>query len=210
MVTQYIFLICSIIISVIIGAIPTGFIVGKLKGIDIRKVGSGNIGATNTLRALGIKAGIIVLLIDVFKSYITLFVMNLLISKYFDLYIINKNIFVLIIGFAVIFGNTFNPFLKFKGGKGVATSLGVFLFLNPLIIFITLFLFLIVVSTTGFVSLGSILSVIFVFFLSFFIKPDLYFSIFTFFVAYIIIFKHRENIKRLIKKEENKISFKKK
>lgn len=208
MITQILFIFLFLIISFFIGAIPTGFIIGKIKGIDIRKEGSGNIGATNTLRVLGPIYGILVLFIDVFKSFMTLFIIDFL-SKEKILLFNNNEYLIFIFAIFILLGNVFNPFLKFKGGKGVATTVGIFLFLNPIIIGLSFLFFILIVILTRYVSLGSIFSSLFALVLSLFITNNIYFQIFTFFVFLIILIRHKENIKRLIKGNENKIKFKK-
>jgi len=206
---KIIFLISGIIVSYFIGAIPTGFIFGKIMGKDIRNEGSGNIGATNVLRVLGTVPGIIVLIIDSGKAFLTLFFLK---GIYFSLsnnFNFSSTIIFIILGLSILLGNIFNPFLKFKGGKGVAASVGVLLFFNPILVLCSLIIFLIITALTKYVSLGSTIAALCAVLLSFFIEFDPVFSVFIFFLASFIIYKHRSNIKRLLNRTENKINFKK-
>ncbi|TGK05295.1 glycerol-3-phosphate 1-O-acyltransferase [Leptospira langatensis] len=135
--------------SFLIGAIPFGFLAAKLYGIDIREKGSGNIGATNVTRLLGWKVGLPVLLLDILKGATPPLAVLLLFGE-------SQQILVLCSGVAAVLGHMFSPFLRFKGGKGVATSFGVFAVLAPGPILITLIVFLSLRKIFGFVSIGSI------------------------------------------------------
>ena len=139
---------CLIILSYFFGAIPSGVWIGKIfKNIDVRDYGSKNSGATNSYRVLGAKLGIAVLIIDVLKGFIPLYIASKFNLAYNDL---------VILGLVAILAHTFSCFISFKGGKGVATSLGVFLFLAPVITLILLVIFILVVYFTKYISLGSI------------------------------------------------------
>ncbi|MEA1973478.1 MAG: glycerol-3-phosphate 1-O-acyltransferase PlsY [Candidatus Cloacimonadota bacterium] len=199
--------------SYLIGSIPTSFIFGKLvKGIDIRDFGSGNVGATNALRVLGTKIGIITLIIDIAKGFITVFLGKIVLEKFG----ISNNIELLTISiaFAAIIGHIFTIYLKFKGGKGVATSAGVFIALTPIPILFALIIFLVTVVITRYVSLGSILGAISLFIVELIINIQMgfsqkYYLAFVSLVALFIVIKHKANIGRLLAGNENKISFKK-
>lgn len=205
---MYLLLSISIIVSYLIGSIPFAYIYGKVfKGIDIRNYGSGNVGATNVLRILGTKAGVIVLLLDIFKGFLPVFiVMNFTNwSLYFPWLPV-------LVGISSILGHTFTLFLAFKGGKGVASTAGVFLALDPISFIAALFLFIIVVAFSKYVSLGSIFASLFLLVTQYMIfdKSNPYIFYFTLLISLFIIYKHKSNIVRLIKGNENKISFKKK
>ncbi|HPC38068.1 MAG TPA: glycerol-3-phosphate 1-O-acyltransferase PlsY [Exilispira sp.] len=209
-----VFIIIYLIISFLIGAIPTGLIIGKIKKIDIRAQGSKNIGATNVTRALGPFFGILTLIIDSTKAFLPLFLLNP-ISNHFNLNLSSLNIELLnielwkgLIALAILCGNTFNPFLRFKGGKGVATGLGIMLYLNPYGVLISFIIFLIVVIITRYISLGSILAVLAIIISSFFFLKSFYIIIAIFLIGFIVILRHKENIKRLLNSTENKFSFK--
>lgn len=202
-----------LIISYLIGSFPTAIIAGRLlKNIDIREHGSGNAGATNVLRVLGWKTGILVLLIDMFKGFVPVFWLAGIIHQSPD-YLIYYQI---LAGFAAIAGHIWTVFAGFKGGKGVGTSAGVFLGLAPLPLLIALSAFIVIVSLTRYVSLGSLLSAV-VFLIVLFMQKYIFhisiadILIYLAIIAVILIwYAHRENIKRLLAGSENKISFEKK
>ena len=193
-----------IVATYLIGSIPTSYIMGKtLKGIDIRKFGSGNVGATNALRVLGTKIGIITLLFDIAKGAVPI-----IIAKHFGF----EGITLVIIAFATILGHIFTIFLKFKGGKGVATSAGVFGALAPIPLAIAFLTFIIIVGLTRYISLGSILAAFVLTISELIINwksefENLEILIFISVVAMLIIIRHKDNIKRLKNRNENKISF---
>ena len=196
----------SFVFAYLLGSIPTSYLMAKLvKGIDIRDYGSGNVGATNALRVLGTKIGIITLLIDIGKGFIAIQIGKLLIPE-------PINLFLIITGLFAIIGHIFTIFLKFKGGKGVATSTGVFIALSPLPVAIALVIFVITVWISKYVSLGSILAAL-VFFLVELIEnlkngfADVELLIFIFLVMIFIFIRHKSNIKRIIDGNENRISF---
>ncbi len=195
-------LIVLFILAYFSGSLPNGVFVGKgFKGIDIREHGSNNSGATNAFRVLGAKFGILVLVLDALKGFLPLYIGALLGLR--------GNALVLL-GVTAVIGHTFSPFLNFKGGKGVATSLGIFLYLAPIPMLITLLAFFVIVSITKFVSLGSIISSVLLPTLIFFMPVNSYVSESNgvFYISAIlgsyIIFKHRANIKRLLNGTENK------
>jgi glycerol-3-phosphate acyltransferase PlsY len=190
-----------------VGSIPTSYILGKkIKKIDIREHGSGNVGATNALRVLGTKYGIIALILDMAKGAIPVFI-----GKYFAF----SDPWLIIIALTAILGHIFTIFLNFKGGKGVATSAGVFIALAPLSVGIALVVFIITVWLTRFVSLGSILAAITLFISELIINIQNGFQakeilVLVFVISVFIIVKHKSNIQRLLAGNENKLSFKKK
>ena len=195
-----------LLISFLIGGIPTGYILVKLKeGKDIRTMGSGNIGFTNVLRISGPLLGVIVLIIDVGKAFLTVYLFSNLMS--------NIELFRLLFGLSVIFGNLFSPYLKFKGGKGVATGLGVAIAISPYAVIVALVFFLIVLFIWRYVSLGS-MTAAFLFMISnifLYLKfGDIYRLTFSILLFVAVILSHRENISRLLKGTENKIGKRKK
>lgn len=202
-----------IIIAYLIGSFPTGYLFVKLiKGQDIRQKGSGNTGATNTMRVLGVKLALLVLAIDILKGVAAIKIGAIL----FKFYHVNDLVFYSsFIGLAVILGHIFSVFLRFKGGKGVATAAGVFIVLTPLPSAIAFVTFILVTILTKYVSLGSIFAVIML------ILSELYLNIigqFTdisnlfliFIIGSFVIYKHKDNIKRLSEGRENQLSFKRK
>ena len=193
------------IIAYLLGSINTSIIVGKkMAGVDIRKSGSGNAGATNALRTLGKKAGAIVLIGDILKAVVAILIAILIskITKADDEVILKQ-----IAGFFVVLGHNFPIFYGFKGGKGIATSLGVILLINVKIGLICLVFALIIMVITRMVSLGSVLAAILFPVLA--LVLDTKYFIFSLILALLVIFKHRSNIKRILEGQENKLSFKK-
>lgn len=199
-------LIIFLVIAYFMGSIPTGVVIGKkFKGIDIREHGSKNTGATNAYRVLGLQYGIIVLLSDALKGYLPVFLASLAGLVGWQL---------ILVGLVTIVGHTLSIFLKFKGGKGVATSLGVFIYLVPNIVLILLVVFLLIAFSTKYVSLASVsaagLFPILVLFMP--VKEGLgKWNMFGFalVIALFVIFKHRSNIQRLLHGNENKFGAKK-
>ena len=194
----------EIILAFLIGSIPTGYLLNKYFGHgDIRKVGSGNIGATNVLRHSGKLWGLLTLLIDIGKGFLALEL----------LYGSGGRWTISILGASVVLGHIFSPWLKFKGGKGVATMLGVILFISMDVVtiemknifFVTIFSWLMIIFFTRYVALGSVISLTIATIYSFFyIQP-----VFLFFVlmTLLITYKHKDNFERIRNKTEHKISF---
>ena len=190
---------CLIILSYFFGAIPSGVWIGKIfKNIDVRDYGSKNSGATNSYRVLGAKLGIAVLIIDVLKGFIPLYIASKFNLKYNDL---------VILGLVAILAHTFSCFISFKGGKGVATSLGVFLFLAPVITLILLAIFILVVYFTKYISLGSITAAFLLPIFTFFTHRDTYLFTLSVVIAIFVIYRHKTNISRLLSGTENKFKF---
>lgn len=192
------------------GSIPTSIISSKLlKGIDIREYGSGNAGATNVFRVMGWKAGIAVLILDMAKGFIPTVLFYKIGLKGVDWPIINLQI---LAGISAIFGHIWTIFAGFKGGKGVGTGAGMLIGLAPLSVAVGIVIFLIVVTISRFVSLGSILASISVPITIVMQNQSqnsfpLQLFILSLFVPALIIYTHRKNIQRLIKGEESKIQF---
>ena len=196
--------------SYLLGSIPFGFIVSKLNGIkDIRKFGSGNIGATNVLRTGKKKLALLTLILDSLKGYLSVVIIDIIfnfqiLTNY--LYLINDYKFVLIsfAGFFSIFGHCFPLWLKFKGGKGVATGFGVILAFDPLLGGINLLIWLLTFLFTKISSLSAIIAFFFVPFFFIFYVNNLILNCTSILISLLICFKHKENIIRLINKEEKK------
>lgn len=198
------------IIAYLIGSINFSIIISKkLAGFDVREKGSGNAGTTNMLRAVGKKAAAITLICDILKGVVAILI-AMLIGKIVK----NSNMALLvqIAGVAVILGHTFPIFFRFKGGKGVATSLGVLIMSNWQIGLICLVFALVLMVLTQMVSVGSIAAAILYPVLTLFIPQNYIVSgnylIYSIILAVLIVFNHRENVKRLLNGTENKISFK--
>ena len=199
------------IIAYAIGSINFSVIFSrKFAGFDVREKGSGNAGTTNMLRTVGKKAAIITLVCDILKGIVSILIALLIGYFVKD---VNKAILVQIAGFFAIFGHTFPIFFEFRGGKGVATALGVILLTNWQIGLICLAFALILIIITKMVSLGSIMAAILfpvltIFIQTNYIEPGNY-IIFGIAVGLLVVFNHRKNLKRILEGNENKISFKK-
>lgn len=192
-------------IAYLFGSLPCGVWIGKIvKNLDIRDYGSKNSGATNAYRVLGAKYGILVLILDALKGFLPLFLASLagIEGRY-----------IILLGVVAILGHTFSFFLNFKGGKGVATSLGVFLFLMPEVIMVLLTVFILTVLISRYVSLGSVICAALLPLLSIFMPlryeaDRILLVIISFFIGVFVIYKHKTNIQRLMNGTENKFKIK--
>lgn len=188
-----------LILAYLIGSFPTGVIVGKVFfHKDIRKYGSGNIGTTNTFRVLGPVAGVIVFLIDFFKGTLA--------TCLPVIFHLGPHYLCLIFGLAAILGHAFSIFLKFKGGKSVATTAGFILGYNVHFFLVCAAIFFPLLFITSTVSLTSLISIILIFIVSFFFH-DLALTILSGLLIILIYWSHRSNIKRLEHHEENLVPF---
>ena len=189
--------IIGVIASYALGSIPTGLWLGqRLRRIDIREHGSKNIGATNTMRVLGKKLGAIALACDIAKGLIPV----LIAQRYGEWAYLP-----IVCGVAAILGHTFSFFVKFKGGKGVATSAGVFMGLAPLPTLVGVVVFGVVLAFTRMVSAGSILAATAMAISVFLLPTPLPIQVLTVVVALLVIYKHRSNIQRILAGNESKI-----
>ena len=187
-----------IISCYLLGSIPFGYIVGKLfKKVDIRELGSGNIGATNVFRILGPSLASLALIGDIGKGIFSIYLV-----QYFN---IDNLLIITIAGLAVICGHDWSLFLGFKGGKGIATTFGVVFSLNPTISILALIIWAVVVITTRYVSLSSIFAVISIFIFTILFRQPYEYIIFSTIILVLGIFNHKDNIKRLKLKKERKI-----
>jgi len=192
-------------LSYLLGSIPTAYIFGKLyKGIDIREHGSKNIGATNVFRVLGKVPGVIVLVLDILKGVIAVVAVSGLMQ--FD-----QIIFYILFGIAAVCGHNWTVFLNFKGGKGVATSLGVLIGLAIKVASLRLVLFCVVLSwavvflSTGYVSLSSMIAVVFLPFFMLVFTQSLLLVILGIVFCLFVILRHRPNIRRLLDRKESRV-----
>jgi glycerol-3-phosphate acyltransferase PlsY len=192
-----------LIISYLIGSIPTGILISKTKGIDLRKVGSGNIGATNVLRAMGKEAALLTLIGDAAKGAIVVWIARLILHNIYDLN--NQFIFEGIMGIASILGHNFSIFLRFKGGKGVATSLGFLLVYSPYVALFTIMIWLITAKWSKYSSLGAIVSFGLLPFSFFILDYSREKIIIATIIAILIFIRHISNIKRLLSGRESRI-----
>lgn len=200
--------IVTALVAYLLGSIPTGYLVAKARGVDIRTVGSGNIGATNAFRVLGKGFGIFVLLMDALKGWVAVQVGASVVSQLLP----GAPIEYLRItaGIAAILGHNFTCWLNFKGGKGIATSAGVLIALVPWALLIILAIFIILFLTTRYVSIGSIAAAFALPFATWFTTHDIGLTAVMAAIGALAILKHRKNIQRLMNGTENRIQFKKK
>lgn len=195
-----------VIIAYLLGSIPTSVWVSKsMFDIDIREYGSGNAGATNTFRVLGPKWGSFVMLVDVTKGVIATS-LYVLIPYYLTNELARTN-FMIVLGLVAVAGHIFPIFANFKGGKGVATLLGMALAIQPIVALLCLVVFLITLISTRFVSLSSMLAGIafMVLILFIFKEKETMYRLFAVIVAVMVVITHQKNITRLIKGTENKV-----
>lgn len=183
-----------ILTAYFLGSIPFGKIIGQIYGVDLQKKGSGNIGFANSLRTLGLKPAVFVLLGDVLKGFIPVVIALRFVS--FEQ--------TLAVGLTAILGHIFPVWLKFKGGKGVATGLGVIFAIDPFIGLIGVTIFIILLLLTKTVSLSSILGTWSLPVLAFFLAPQL--TLLYLGLVILALFTHRENIRRLFKGTEKRIT----
>ena len=203
---QMMMIVLMLILSYLIGAIPNGYVIGKVFfKKDIREFGSGNTGATNSFRVLGKPAGFIVTFLDIFKGFITVF-FPLWFSVHAQGPISTFFTHGLIVGIFAIIGHVYPIYLKFKGGKAVATSAGVVLGVNPILLLILAVIFFGILYLTKYVSLSSIIAAISCVIGSLIIHDYILFGM-SAFVSIILIFRHRSNIIRIFKGEEPKIKW---
>ena len=187
----------ALLLSYVLGSIPTGLWLGlRLRKVDIREHGSKNIGATNTMRILGKALGAVALAGDMAKGSVVV----LLVARLSD-----WDYAPIACGLAAIAGHTWSLFLKFRGGKGVATSAGVFFGLAPIPMLIATAVFLVVVGAARMVSAGSILAAIAMTVSVFITSDDLALRIFATCVTLLVIVRHRDNIRRILAGTENRI-----
>jgi len=195
-------IIICLVFGYIFGCFSTGYVVGKMNKVDIRKYGSGNVGSTNALRTLGAKAGAITLAGDALKAVIPMLMVRFLIFPEYEF----MELMTLYTGFGVVVGHNYPFWLKFKGGKGIASTGGVMATFDPLIIPIAAPLFILVVAVTRYVSLGSLfVAVFFPVWIMIRHTGDLHMLMLSFAFMILAFFKHRGNIKRLMNGTENKI-----
>ena len=182
----------------LLGSIPTGYLVGRARGIDIRTIGSGNIGATNAMRVLGKPAGIFVLLMDALKGYAACAWLSGWLIAQFAVAPAQQEGFRIFAGIAAVLGHNFTCWLRFKGGKGIATSAGVFFALAPLAAGVALGSWIIAFALSRYASVASIVAATALPATVWLTPNSLLLRIVTTALGLLAIFKHRGNIKRLL------------
>ncbi len=198
----------SLVVGYLLGSVNTAVIVGKIYGKDIRNHGSKSAGLTNTLRVLGKSAAVFVLAGDILKGIIACFI-GLFLSVDFYWGEAKDCVSLLAAGAGAIIGHNWPIYFRFKGGKGALTGVAVMFMVNWVMAILCLGFFVIIVALTRYVSLGTICATMLFAVISFIpaFGNTLYFYIFSCIMAFIVIFKHRENIQRLLSGTENKLSF---
>ncbi|HRP45970.1 MAG TPA: glycerol-3-phosphate 1-O-acyltransferase PlsY [Trueperaceae bacterium] len=185
------------LIAYFLGTIPSGLLVARLRGVNIQQVGSGNIGATNVLRALGVVPAVIVVILDPLKGAIATLIPSLLGIGPWG---------VALAGLAVVLGNSFNILLRLRGGKGIATSIGVFLVIDPLVALMCIVLGVFTILVSRYVSLGSLVGMValplFIIVSATWAWPELLLAAA---LAALAIYRHRDNIRRLLAGEERRL-----
>jgi len=188
----------------LLGSIPTGFLVAKGRGVDLQKSGSGNIGATNAMRVLGKPMGIFVLLMDVLKGFAAVWLCNFLL-QIFNAPAAGLENYRIVAGIFAVLGHNYPCWLKFKGGKGVATTTGVYLALAPEALAVALAVFVLALLLTKYVSVGSILAAVALPAAVWFTKEDFFLRMVTIALGIMAILKHRKNIQRLMAGTESRL-----
>ncbi len=206
MLISYIF---GIVISYLVGSIPFGYVIAIAKGVDVRKEGSGNIGATNVGRVLGRKFGAIIFVLDLLKGFVVVLLVPIFVSD-IKFPATSDNLLVILCGLCVLLGHAFPVYLKFKGGKAVATSFGVFIWLAPIPVAIAFGVWILTVVVSRYVSLGSIVGAIALMggVIGLGSSPfgsEKYLTALSIAVVILIIIKHISNIKRIIAGTESRV-----
>ena len=196
------------LIAYLLGSIPTGYVAGRMRGIDIRQTGSGNIGATNVFRVLGRTAGILVLIIDGLKGYAACAWVAGLVMHWFPATARDADALRITAGLAAILGHNFTCWLKFRGGKGIATSAGVLAALVPGALLIILSIWIVVFAVTRYVSLASITASFALPLATWLTRQSISLTLVTGAMAALAIYKHRSNIQRLMQGTENRFGSK--
>ena len=194
----------------LLGSIPTGYLVGRAKGIDIRAAGSGNIGATNVFRSVGKPAGGFVLLMDALKGYAAAKWLCVWLLKLFNVPGAGMETCQIVAGICAVLGHNYTCWLKFKGGKGISTSAGVFLALAPLATGIAAGAWIIVLVLFRYASVASIAAAVALPATIWLTPNSLTLRIVTTALGLLAIFKHRSNIQRLVRGTESRVGFKSK
>jgi len=197
-------LLAAAVSSYIIGSFPTSYIITRsIKGTDIRKSGSGNAGATNVLRTVGRMPALITLIVDMFKGAFAVIIVGDFFYGYgVDL---NYDFYRGLLALVVVSGHIWSVFLHFKGGKGVATTIGVAFALAPNVLWPSIAIWVVVFMLSKYVSLASIVALVAFPVIAVLLNTPIYTVLFSIIICAISIFKHKDNIERLIKRQENKI-----
>ena len=201
-------IIIKFLISYLLGSISGSILIGKIKGVDIRNLGSGNAGGTNAFRTMGVQFAILVLLIDVLKGFLAVeYIPNMNLNQIIHYSSININLISILCGCGAVLGHVYTIYYNFKGGKGAGTMVGILLGLFPIGLVVCLLSWIIILIFSGYVGLSTIcagiilpISTIF-YYNSGVVSP---FGLFTIFISFFIIFTHRSNVSRMLSGNENR------
>ena len=185
-----------LVFAYLFGAIPFSLIISRMKGVDLTKIGSGNFGATNVYRALGLKYALLVFALDIIKGVIPI---------YITISLFQSPIIHLFVGFSAIIGHTYSLFMGFRGGKGVATAIGVFTLMVPVPMGITLVVALIALFIFRYVSVSTLIGCVLLPVLMYYFDSPTPVIYAIGIISFFIVIKHRSNIRRLLNGTENKI-----
>lgn len=197
-----------IVLSYLLGSVPTGFLAGKAKGLDIRSIGSGNIGATNVFRALGTTAGILVLVLDGLKGFVAATWLCDAVQHFLPIPQDQVEYLRITAGLASVLGHNFTCWLSFKGGKGIATSAGVLAALVPWALLVILAVWVIVFAVSRYVSLASICASAVLPFAAWLTGGTLTLILVTGAMSTLAIYKHKGNLQRLLNGTEHRFGSK--
>ena len=188
------------------GSIPFGLILTKISGLgDIRKIGSGNIGATNVLRTGNKKIALFTLLLDGGKGAVAIYLITIILTKVFDNNFYMLEFYQCTVAISAVVGHCFPIWLRFKGGKGVATGFGVILSLNLEIGIVALLIWVLIVKVFKISSMSALIAYFLIPFLMFYYETEFIYFLSSFIISLVCFVQHRENIKRLINRSEPKI-----
>ncbi len=183
------------VFAYLLGSIPFGVLFARAQSVDLREHGSGNIGATNVARVLGKKAGILTLIGDALKGWLAVALTS---------WVLGNPVAIAVAGLMAFFGHLFSVFLKFKGGKGVATGLGIHLYMMPMASLGAMGVFAFTLWISSYVSLSSIIASIVLPIFGIILKAPLPYVYMSLVIAVLVIFKHHENIRRIVAGTESK------
>ena len=203
---NYLVLVSIFIFGYFLGSIPFGLILTKISGLgDIRKIGSGNIGATNVLRTGNKKIALFTLLLDGGKGALAIYLITIILPKVFDNNFNMIEIYQCTVGISAVVGHCFPIWLRFKGGKGVATGFGVILSLNLNIGIVALLIWALIAKVFKISSMSALIAYFLIPVLMFYYETEIIYFLSSFLISLVCFVQHRENIKRLINRSEPKI-----
>ena len=203
---NYLALVSIFVFGYFLGSIPFGLILTKISGLgDIRKIGSGNIGATNVLRTGNKKIALFTLLLDGGKGAVAIYLITIILTKVFDNFFDMVGFYQCTVAISAVVGHCFPIWLRFKGGKGVATGFGVILSLNLNIGIVALLIWVLIAKVFKISSMSALIAYFLIPVLMFYYETEIIYFLSSFLISLVCFVQHRENIKRLINRSEPKI-----